>query len=517
MDRLEKDEIQMVFRIVKLNAQIKNVSYVLAFDDFIVANALKDKFVDGRAYLEKMIQVPLKLPKARYEDLFEHCIESLNNVLKSKDFKINEKEAEELVGIVRSVFMYEMDNPRQIVRLINSFSFSVSILYGEVSIKDLLVIELCKVFAPETYEFIRDNKDVFLPHTGFLRSIHNNYYDKEDQKRFDLFKSSLKEDKESLSVEIIKKLFPNMEYLFKENGSRQPPYGVETEKRVNDSNYIDRYFTFSVSKDDISDVAIDKFIANMSKSDLKNFKDELIDRSDKLNIVFFTKLRNRTNDILEKEKEYILCDLIYYNDQYLSKRSVNYQDVFSSVVFLICEIMKQLEQSKILLFIRNYICKFASKSDLNIRVLRSYSYYLEKDYNGKQLGEELKSGFNKIYLSYIIENCLENDDWLFQDKAVHYLLAEFAKINEKRIKTIVNDKITNLEGFCELLVELYQCKENDNRFNEYKRHLEEFCGISVIQEKLEDKYQLDRSNTSRQSIEPQTLVNFYNCLVKFTS
>jgi predicted KAP-like P-loop ATPase len=67
IDRLNRREIQSIFKLVKLSASFDYTSYVLAFDDQIVAAALGEGYgagdsSAGRSFLEKIIQVPLHLP-----------------------------------------------------------------------------------------------------------------------------------------------------------------------------------------------------------------------------------------------------------------------------------------------------------------------------------------------------------------------------------------------------------------------------------------------------------------------
>ena len=67
IDRLDKNEIQTVFRLVKLVADFQNTAYVLAFDAQMVASALQERYSSrdpdaGQNFLEKIIQVPLDLP-----------------------------------------------------------------------------------------------------------------------------------------------------------------------------------------------------------------------------------------------------------------------------------------------------------------------------------------------------------------------------------------------------------------------------------------------------------------------
>jgi predicted KAP-like P-loop ATPase len=44
IDRLDKDEVQAIFKIVKLNADFKNTVYVLSFDDKMVSQMMSDKY-----------------------------------------------------------------------------------------------------------------------------------------------------------------------------------------------------------------------------------------------------------------------------------------------------------------------------------------------------------------------------------------------------------------------------------------------------------------------------------------
>jgi predicted KAP-like P-loop ATPase len=69
IDRLDRGEIQAIFRLVKLTGDFENTAYVLAFDEEMVASAVGEKYASssGKTYeagvnfLEKIVQVPLHL------------------------------------------------------------------------------------------------------------------------------------------------------------------------------------------------------------------------------------------------------------------------------------------------------------------------------------------------------------------------------------------------------------------------------------------------------------------------
>ncbi|MDQ3053375.1 MAG: KAP family NTPase [Actinomycetota bacterium] len=62
IDRLESSEIRDIFKLVRLTASFPNVVYLLAFDRARVEDALSQSGFDGRAYLEKIMQLGVDLP-----------------------------------------------------------------------------------------------------------------------------------------------------------------------------------------------------------------------------------------------------------------------------------------------------------------------------------------------------------------------------------------------------------------------------------------------------------------------
>ncbi len=75
IDRLNNNEIQQIFQLVKMLGNFPNTIYLLSMDDTIVANSLKEvQKYDGYKYLEKIVQVPLRLPLSKKEDIFNYLL-----------------------------------------------------------------------------------------------------------------------------------------------------------------------------------------------------------------------------------------------------------------------------------------------------------------------------------------------------------------------------------------------------------------------------------------------------------
>ncbi|MGR9632862.1 P-loop NTPase fold protein [Bacillus cereus] len=98
LDRLDDEEIHSVFKLVKLIADFRHTTYILAFDEEIVENVLSTKYSGkkaseiGTSFLEKIIQVPLYLPPADSEDIRRIIFQGFVNVLKGNQIVLSDEE-----------------------------------------------------------------------------------------------------------------------------------------------------------------------------------------------------------------------------------------------------------------------------------------------------------------------------------------------------------------------------------------------------------------------------------------
>ena len=174
IDRLDKSEIQAVFKLVKLAANFKHTTYVLAFDDEMVAAALNEKYgagnaeskqaniKAGRGFLEKIIQVPLHLPKISDTTLLEFCLENIQQTVKDVGIEITPAQWAEFTASFASAFSGLLKTPRMCKRYANAAGFALAILKDEVNPVDLMLLEALRVFYSSIYQGIRDSKSVFL-------------------------------------------------------------------------------------------------------------------------------------------------------------------------------------------------------------------------------------------------------------------------------------------------------------------------------------------------------------------
>jgi hypothetical protein len=158
IDRLDKNEIYTILKLVKLNASFKNFVYILALDDEQVAKAIGKRFgengKDGKLFLEKIINIPIYLPRIESQDYKIFLELKLSQV--SRNLNLNEYKQGELNDVL---YEYKYDffrNGREVVKVINSFFISAFAIGDEVNLRDLFWIEYLKICFPSIYKKIKE-------------------------------------------------------------------------------------------------------------------------------------------------------------------------------------------------------------------------------------------------------------------------------------------------------------------------------------------------------------------------
>src|SRR5690606_33288238 len=141
---------------VKLNANFDNFIFILNFDEEQVAKALMKRsgkeIEDGKKYLEKIINIPIHLPKIEENFLEKYFTHQLAVILKNLDLNLEEQQN---INSRISFNDYKFTNPRQIKRVINSFYIGVFALNNEVNFTDLFTIEYIKITNLKLYNKLK--------------------------------------------------------------------------------------------------------------------------------------------------------------------------------------------------------------------------------------------------------------------------------------------------------------------------------------------------------------------------
>lgn len=268
IDRLDRNEIHAIFKLVKLSAGFEFTSYVLAFDDEIVAAALGERYGGGdteagRKFVEKIIQVPLHLPPPDDAALGRLINEGINTALAVANIELPTGDAEKFGYNFSTGVMPYLSTPRQAKLYANALMFALPLLRGEVHPIDQMLIEAIRVFFPSLYAAIRQ-------HPGSFLAVMGERMESEQKKSIaELINKALATDKvdepDRVKERLLPILFPRLKGVF---GNMY--YGPEwdqkwaSEQRICSQNYFPRYFAYGVPPGDVPDIALREFVRTIS-------------------------------------------------------------------------------------------------------------------------------------------------------------------------------------------------------------------------------------------------------------
>jgi hypothetical protein len=150
IDRLSTQEIQDIFKLVRLTANFPNIIYLLVFDRVRVEEALSADGMPGRSYLEKIVQSGLDLPSASRQILAEQLAEELTRVTLAVG-DLTRFNASRWPDVMAEVVMPLVKNMRDVRRFATSVRPTLAALGDRVELVDVLALESIRVFLPDVF------------------------------------------------------------------------------------------------------------------------------------------------------------------------------------------------------------------------------------------------------------------------------------------------------------------------------------------------------------------------------
>ncbi len=254
IDRLEPEQIRMLLRQVKANANLPNIVFVLLFQPSIVERAL-DPVADndGRAFLEKVVQASFDLPvvpASFVHRMFEEELSKMAGFYATEANGFSQRRwGNACIGCIQPL----LRNIRDARRLISSIAVHMPLhVVGdvfEVNIVDFLLLETLRVFEPDLHDALFRERGLVLQEGRFFRSGRQEV----GQAAKELLEI-VSEERRNIICEMLKDLFPPLEWAY---GGTNYADGFHrqwlTEKRVCTSRYFSRYFELQTSVGEISE------------------------------------------------------------------------------------------------------------------------------------------------------------------------------------------------------------------------------------------------------------------------
>ena len=253
IDRLTKNEIQNVFRLIKAIADFDFITYVIAFDQHVVVDALdKDFCINSFDYLKKIVQIPLNLPKIDSENISNIFYTRLDSLIRSVNYNVTPDIRDRFFTYNKELVQPNVKNIRDINRLFNGLLCNYGQIAEDVDLLDFLALEIIRLFQPTLYQEINDNLQFFVGESLFI-------FKDEKVKYFKLFS-----ERYSNYVNLIRTMFPQTgEFL---NGSHYGPDWQEhwnQEKRICSNERSNIYFGLRLKDGQVSDLEANKFLDSL--------------------------------------------------------------------------------------------------------------------------------------------------------------------------------------------------------------------------------------------------------------
>ena len=219
LDRLDSTEVLAMFRLIKTFGNLPNIMFLLVYDNDIVSAIVDKHFPESKGkYLDKFIQLRVNMLPARKQSIVDQLKDS---ILKSCDFKECPYMADKLLNAgyfcsekfkndlrnneynkhiqsgnnpvesdsfadqkvenfnIDSLIAYNLSSLREVCLIKNAVATSWEHFKHQISLSDILVIEIFKQYNSELLCEIYSNIDLYNFRDGIYR-INYEYYDEAD-------------------------------------------------------------------------------------------------------------------------------------------------------------------------------------------------------------------------------------------------------------------------------------------------------------------------------------------------
>jgi hypothetical protein len=433
IDRLDRDETHAIFKLVKLSASFRHTSYILAFDDNVVSAALGERYgaggaSAGKAFLEKIIQVPLHLPQADENSLRLLALEGVQSSLNQAEIILNQAQVDAFVRHFDDGLWPRLDTPRRAKLYTNALMFALPILKGEVNPVDLMLIEGIRVFYPALYVGIRDNPELFLRGD---RDNRRNAFQQGPAAPIDTLldrclPGTLEEERNVVKARLLAPLFPRIGNTI---------YGGEwdriwgSDQKVCSSQYFKRYFTYSVPLGDVPDAQVAALVKGVSATDdagRRLFLDDFARRQALPRVI--SMLRQRDETITSEQASALITTFAQNSDLLPRERGMMVlADTMTQGAILISALLRRIPTGQPRQSEAERLLRIAQPLSFALECIRWIRHYENRPEEMRVLSDEGEKPLQDILLARIEEENTISPLYLTYTKDAPALYWEWSK------------------------------------------------------------------------------------------
>jgi len=419
LDRLEKNEILKVLKLVRINSDFSNTVFILSFDIDKVAREIKGlgNEIYDEQYLEKIIQIKLNLPQIENDilkDILKKEINELSKEIIDKEFNIEDlfmswifdtKNFPSLDDITK----YKLNTLRAIKRYLNALKIELTILKDEIDIGDLVIFELIKVYYTEIYNYL-----YYFGPQRIIDMLEKNHKQLSEQLKQ---MEKINDEEANFVIKLLRSIFDIQKAL--------------NPKSISNPDSFNKYFILNTPVNDIPEYVISDIIDGINNKDNKKLEFLLSNignenKLDKLlkkltykleDVTDENNLSNFINILLEhydkfKKSELITHSFISFISNYRSNTEIIKKVVTNGDIGLACKLIIKIKDK-----------------------IQKKDFEKIKDYYIKRLDNHFIDGKKDIFELY---------DKLNKNVFLHVLYSWVGEFTPYRINTKVSDYLVNL-------------------------------------------------------------------------
>jgi predicted KAP-like P-loop ATPase len=263
IDRLQPDELVLLFKLVRLVGRLPNVYYLLAFDERTVLDVLmespiaRNKELRALSYLEKIVQVRLDLPPLHEQSASNLVERALERTLTANSLTLSEDDIHRFALLYQRHVYSDLTEPRHIKRMFGQVEALLSLVASEVNTVDFVLLTYLRTIYPQLYKRLYAEKDQLVPTVRGAVGKTKTPGERLSYWRKALESCGVEDNKRDGVLEVLGDLFLPIKGAVENTEYGKDFYSMYAEqKRVGSADYFDRYFQFGVPPDDISDGVI---------------------------------------------------------------------------------------------------------------------------------------------------------------------------------------------------------------------------------------------------------------------
>ena len=441
IDRLTNPQIRDIFQLVKQVADFPNIVYVLVMDKEVVCSALeKVHNMDGNEYLEKIIQVPFKIPETRKDNLYSILRDRINKIINGS---VSNEEYYD--SVLKNCVEPYVDTVRDINRLMNIFQFKYEVLNKETLPEDLLVVTTLEVLEPKLYKWIYDNK-------GFVCGGMEYALAKQENKAPDYYRDRYYNEFKNMginpdvAIDCVAMLSPSIADIIGKNryGSSLTE-DIKERVRIANIRKFETYFVFVLDDIKIPKEIINNCIFDFNKETLRA---TIRENNKEGNMAYFLEeIWSSVDEIPYERLELIMSVMLDLHGEFGGRISKSFLEisVYRVASDFICRIVRRFNTEE-----ERYQIISSAIRKTNKRGLSTIARII----NDIELGYGRLAGDAEVKDKQIIS--LEH-------------LKELEKEYIKRIRSIVNlESILSINGF-NITFYLWKCLDEKEALNFLKR------------------------------------------------